>query len=121
MTCRSISRVVLIVVGCLLSEVVCSAQSNYASLTGTVFDPQHQAIPGASIELMSAGTRAVRQVTSNGQGIYQITGLLPEEYKLTVQASGFSPSTQTLHLEVGQQATCDVTLQVPSLTGTVTV
>src|SRR6267142_1887566 len=121
MTCQSISTAILLVIGCLLIQVECFAQSNYASLSGTILDPQRQAIPGASIQLVSTSTRAVRQVTSNEQGIYQITALLPEDYKLTVQASGFAASTQTLHLEVGQQTTCDVALQLSSLTGTVNV
>src|SRR5438552_4070314 len=121
MTFRKISRAMLLAICCLFIQINCLGQSNYASLSGTIFDPQHQAIPGASIELVSISTRAVRQVTSNEQGIYQITALLPEEYKLNVQASGFSASTQTVHLEVGQQTTCDVTLQLTSLTGTVKI
>ena len=121
MTCQSISRAILLVIGCLFIQVVCLGQSNYASLTGTVFDPQHQAVPGASVQVTAVSTRAVRQVTSNEQGIYQVTGLLPEEYKLSVEAHGFSLLTQTLHLEVGQQTKCDVTLQLSSVTGTVNV
>ena len=121
MTFRSISRATLIGICCLFIQANCFAQSNYASLSGTIFDPQRQAIPGASIQLVSISTHAVRQVTSNEQGIYQITALLPEEYKLNVQAPGFLPSTQTVHLEVGQQTTCDVTLQLASLTGTVKI
>jgi len=121
MNCTDIARLILLTIGLLLIQGVCLGQSNYASLSGTIFDSQHRAVPGATVQVISVGTRAVRQVTSNDQGLYQVTGLLPEEYKLAVQASGFSPSTQTVHLEVGQQATCDVTLQVPSLTGTVTV
>src|SRR5213080_1174741 len=118
MNFRSLSRAILLVIGCLLIQVECLGQSNYASLSGTIFDPQRQAIPAASIQLTSLSTRAVRQVTSNDQGIYQITGLLPEEYTLSVQATGFSGSSQTVHLEVGQRTTCDVTLQLTSLTGT---
>jgi hypothetical protein len=107
---------------CLLFiQVNCLGQSNYASLSGTIFDPHRQAIPGASIQLVSVSTHAVRQVTTNDQGIYQITALLPEEYKLNVQAPGFLPSNQTVHIEVGQQTTCDVTLQLTSLSGTVNV
>src|SRR5882672_7470789 len=121
MTFRSISRAMLLATCCLFIQPNCLGQSNYARLSGTIFDPQHRAIPGASIQLVSISTHAVRQVTSNEQGIYQITALLPEEYKLNVQASGFSASTQTVHLEVGQQTTCDVTLQLTSLTGTVKI
>ncbi|HMG73439.1 MAG TPA: carboxypeptidase regulatory-like domain-containing protein, partial [Pyrinomonadaceae bacterium] len=121
MTFRSISRATLLAICCLFIQGNCLGQSNYASLSGTILDPQRQAIPGASIQLVSTSTHAARQVTSNEQGIYQITALLPEDYKLTIQASGFSTSTQTVHLEVGQQTTYDVTLQLSSLTGTVNV
>lgn len=121
MTFRSISRAMLLAICCLFIQVNCLGQSNYASLSGTVFDPQRRAIPDASIQLVSSSTHAVRQVTSNEQGIYQITALLPEEYKLNVQAAGFLAFTQTVHLEVGQQLTHDVTLQLTSLTGTVKI
>ena len=121
MTFRNLSRVILLAICCLFIRGNCLGQSNYASLGGTIFDPQHQAIPGASVQLVSISTRAVRQVTSNEQGVYQITALLPEEYSLNVQAPGFSASTQTVHLEVGQQTTCDVTLLLSSVTSTVKV
>jgi hypothetical protein len=97
------------------------AQSNYASLSGTVFDPQHQAIPGASVQLTSVSTSAVRQVSSNDQGIFQINGLLPDAYKLTVQAPGFAVFNETLRLEVGQQLTLDVNVKLSSLSNTVQV
>ena len=121
MTLRRTARVMLLVTCCLFIRLDCLGQSNYASLRGTVFDPQGQAIAGASVQLVSASTHAVRRMTSNEQGIYQITALLPEEYQLSVQAPGFSASTQTVRLEVGQQMTHDVTLQVTSVTGTVNV
>ena len=115
MTLRSISRTILFAACLLFIQVNCLGQSNYASLSGTIFDPHRQAIPGASIQLVSVSTHAVRQVTSNEQGTYQITALLPEEYKLSVQAPGFLPANQIVHIEVGQQTTCDVTLQLTSI------
>ena len=80
-------------------------QSNFVSLSGTVFDPQQQAIPGASVQLTSVSTQATRRVNSNDQGLFQITGLLPGEYKLAVEAAGFAVLNQSLRLEVGQQMT----------------
>jgi hypothetical protein len=97
------------------------AQSNYASLSGTVYDPQHQAIPGAAVQLTSDSTHAVRQVVSNEQGIFQITGLLPDLYKVSVQAPGFAPFNQAVRLEVGQPTTLDADLQLSSLSTTVQV
>src|SRR5712691_5522843 len=97
------------------------AQSNYASLSGTVYDPQHRAIPGAAVQLTSDSTHAVRQVTSNEQGIFQITGLLPDLYKVSVQAPGFALFNQSVRLEVGQATTLDVDLTLSSLSTTVRV
>jgi len=107
---------------CLMSA--CSAalgQSNYASLSGAVFDPQQKAIPGASVQVTSDSTQASRQATTNDQGIFQVTGLLPGEYKFSVQATGFAPLTQSVTLEVGQQVTFDVNLKLSSLSTSVDV
>jgi hypothetical protein len=97
------------------------AQSNYASLSGTVYDPQRQAIPGASVQLTADSTHAVRQVVSNEQGIFQITGLLPDLYKISVQAPGFALLNQSVRLEVGQPTTLDLDLKLSSLNTTVQV
>src|SRR5678816_4897404 len=96
-------------------------QSNYAVLGGTVIDPQQRAIPGADVRLTSTSTRAERQVTTNDQGIFQITGLLPGEYKLAIQTPGFTAFSRTLRLEVGQQVLLDVNLKVAAVIGTVDV
>jgi hypothetical protein len=105
----------------LLASSAALGQSNYASLSGTVFDPQQQALPGASVQLTSDSTGASRQVTSNEQGVFQVTGVLPGAYKLTVQAAGFAQLTQNVTLEVGQQMTLNIGLKVSSLTSTVDV
>ena len=105
----------------LLTMTTALGQSNYASLSGTVLDPQQKALPGAAVQLTSESTQASRQVTSNGEGIFQVTGLLPGAYKLAVQAKGFAPLTQNITLEVGQQMTLDVSLKVSSLSTTVDV
>src|SRR5205085_6036958 len=50
-----------------------SGQSNYATLGGTVFDPQRQVVPGASVQVTSSSTQAARQVSTNDQGAFQLT------------------------------------------------
>lgn len=37
-----------------------NSQSNYATLTGTVVDPQQKVVPGCTVHLTSQSTRAAR-------------------------------------------------------------
>jgi Carboxypeptidase regulatory-like domain len=90
------------------------AQSNYAVLSGTILDPQAHAITGATVELVSSTTGAVRRVSPNAQGLYEIPGLLPGSYGLKVTAPGFGTSVQPLQLEVAQRLAIDIRLQVES-------
>lgn len=104
-----------------LAVTTVSAQSNYANLSGMVYDPQRQAVPSASVRATNAGTRATRQVMTNEQGSFQLTGLLPGEYELTVEAKGFAALTRTVNVEVGQQLTLEVDLKITDVSTTVEV
>ncbi len=97
------------------------AQSNYAVLRGSVNDPQHRSITGATIELKAKSTGALRRVVTNEQGLFELPSLLPDEYELTANAPGMAPVTQTLRLEVGQRLTIDLLLRLQSVAQTVDV
>src|SRR5205085_3698728 len=117
-----LATVFLLLLLCSSAASPASGQSNYASVGGIVCDPQHQAIPGATVQVTSASTQAARQVATNDQGAFLLTGLLPGEYKLAVEAQGFAPLTQAVNLEVGQQMTLgEVELKISSLTAVVEV
>ncbi len=88
------------------------AQSNYGVITGTVADVQHLRIASASIQLKASSTGAIRHVVTNEQGLFEAPALLPDDYEVTVEAPGFSASTQTVRLEVGQRLALDVSLKV---------
>ncbi|HET6178445.1 MAG TPA: carboxypeptidase-like regulatory domain-containing protein [Candidatus Sulfotelmatobacter sp.] len=105
----------------LLLSTLAFGQTNCAVLSGTVSDPQGKAFAGADLEITSASTQAVRRVSSNGLGLFDITGLPPGDYELKVDAPGFAPLTQTLRLEVGQQMVLNLNLKVASVKNTVEV
>ena len=96
-------------------------QSNYSVITGTLTDAQKSPVAGSSVVLTAKETRAERRVTSNAQGIFQITGLLPGDYELVVQAQGFAQVTRALRLEVGEQLVIDFALRLASSTSSVQV
>src|SRR4029434_4176809 len=108
----------LLVAGCIFPVF---AQSNYAVVGGAVTDPQRRPVAGATVQVTSLGTQAVRKVSSDAQGIFQITGLLPGDYELIVQATGFAPAKQQLRIEVGEQMSLEVGLKLASLSNTVEV
>ena len=120
---RMIRPVCGLALACLLCFAAASAsgQSNYATLGGTVFDPQRQVVPGALVRVTAAGTGATRQVTTNEQGAFQLTALPPGEYQLTVEAKGFAALSRPVNVEVGQQLTLDVDLKITDVSTTVEV
>ncbi|HWW97117.1 MAG TPA: carboxypeptidase regulatory-like domain-containing protein [Edaphobacter sp.] len=103
-----------------LSASLALAQTNYATLSGVVMDPQHLAIPHAKVTLTAVETGAERAVVANGQGVYEAGGLLPGSYLVRAESSGFAAARRSLQLEVGQQTTLDVMLTVGPDSQTVT-
>jgi len=88
------------------------AQSNLAVLSGSIEDPQSRPVAGAVVQLKSSATGETRGATVNQDGLFEIAGLRPGEYELTIRASGLAPVDRTLQLEVGQQMRLDLTLSV---------
>lgn len=110
------------VLACLLVFSAMSfAQSNYAVVGGSILDPQGHPFPNATVQLTSTSTSTERHVNSSEQGTFQIPAVLPGEYELKVEATGFATVTQKVQLEVGQQMTLQVTLKVATVKDTVEV
>src|SRR5260221_2123218 len=89
------------------------AQTVGASLQGTVTDPSQAVIAGAAVEVRNIETGAVRSLKTDGGGRWRDPVLPPGEYELRVSAPGFrTVIRQGLHLDVGQDATIDLRLEV---------
>ncbi|MGA3134609.1 MAG: carboxypeptidase regulatory-like domain-containing protein [Terracidiphilus sp.] len=115
-------RRIMPVVFCLaIALVTAQAQSNYAVVRGSILDPQHRPIAGARVHITASRTGAEREVVSNATGLYEIAGLQPGAYTLAVDSPGFTHATQSIDLEVGQQATLDLQLRLAGDNQTVTV
>jgi outer membrane receptor protein involved in Fe transport len=86
-----------------------------------VTDTQAAPLRGAHVEVTSNETHAVREVTVNEAGLYDIPNLLPGSYRVEVKASGFEELSKTVLLEVGQEMRLDLQLAVGQKLETVDV
>jgi len=111
----------ILLLGLLFAAPCAFGQSNYAVLRGTIFDPQHNPVAGADVQLTASATHAVRRTASNDQGIFEITALWPGDYEIAVQATGFAALAQSLRLEVNQQLALELNLKLASASSTVQV
>src|SRR5579864_7150684 len=87
-------------------------QSNYGTVTGMVTDAQHLAIEGATVQLTAASTGAIRRVVTDQHGFFEAPALLPDEYEVRTDASGFAIETREVRLEVGQKVAVEISLKV---------
>jgi len=108
------SSLLLLLLACVIPAPA-HAQSNYAALTGSVTDSQHLPVAGASVQLTATSTGAVRRVVTSQQGLFEAPALLPDDYELKVEASGFAVAQQTLRLEVGQKLALNISLTLRSV------
>ena len=88
------------------------AQSNFATLSGSVEEPQKRPVSQGRVQLKSTSTGAVRKVVVNAEGLYEFAGLAPGEYELEAQATGFAALTRRVGIEVGQRMRLDLTLSI---------
>ena len=110
---KSIPFKVSILVLILLSTGVVVAQTYRGSVRGTVYDPNHDVIPGAAVGLTNLATGESRKATSDAQGEYVISSLTPGTYRLEVRRQpSFVPYDEKLEVLVNQELRVDVALQV---------
>lgn len=83
-----------------------------ASLQGRVNDPSGAVVPHATVHVKAQPNGPLRVATSNGQGRYKISGLVPGRYTVTATAQGFAPSSKSLLLTDGQTLTLDIHLTI---------
>lgn len=121
---RSASRVSATLVGlCVLLLVsVASAQQGTSSIRGQVADEQGGVLPGVNLVVTHQESGVYREMVSNPDGSYFLTGILPGPYVVTAKLSGFKAyERRDVLLEVGRTTSLDIGMQVGGLEETVTV
>ena len=99
-----------------LMLVVClpgrAQQAATGSLSGQVTDPQGALVAQAQVTATHKATNVSRTVRSDSAGHFEVQGLQPGEYVVTVAAAGFASDIRAVRLLVGQRVSLDVRLDI---------
>src|SRR5450759_4973359 len=92
------------------------------SVSGTVSDQSGSFVPGATVNMTETDKGTVHTVTTTADGRYTFNNLPTGPYRLDAQAKGFKNYVQTgIVLQVAENLTQNIALQVGALTETVEV
>ena len=117
--CGQSGRAILLL---LLFGAVAWAQSNLATINGTVNDPQGGVIPGAAVTARNVATGVSTKTVANGSGFYSILNLPVGTYTLTVEQSGFRQYVRSgIALSTGETLGLNVRMELGAVTQSVQV
>src|SRR4030095_1150920 len=98
------------------------AQLGTATISGNVADSSGAVVGGATVTACTTGTGFQRQTVSADQGQYNLPGLTPGSYNLTVEFSGFRRAElKAITLQVDQNARLNVALEIGQVSETVEI
>jgi hypothetical protein len=91
-------------------------------MTGVVTDSGGAVVPGATVVVTSSATSTKTETTTNSNGVFTVPALSVGVYTVTVSLEGFKTAEVTdVRLQLGQPTNVKATLEVGTLTETVTV
>jgi hypothetical protein len=97
----------------LLAAAIAGAQAPVGALSGVVTDASGGVIVGATVTTISHADGGKRTAQSNEQGFFLIPTLLPGEYKVTIEYTGFQAFTaDPVVVPVGQTVRLDARMPV---------
>ncbi|MCA1593676.1 MAG: carboxypeptidase-like regulatory domain-containing protein, partial [Acidobacteria bacterium] len=115
----------LVVVLCIaLASVNAFAQdkSTTGSIGGTVTDVNGAAIQNAAVTVTGPTLAAPRTATTNDQGTFRVDNLIPGNYNVNIELTGFKTSTvKDVVVNVGKESSLGLKLEPGQVSEVVTV
>jgi hypothetical protein len=118
-----VGRAGVLVLLILSSSCVAFAQQNItsAALRGRIEDANHAAIGGAVVTAANLGTNRITTSTTDADGRYRFPSLAVGDYRVSVEAPGFTESETRITVTVGQAIDIPFTLNVAGVSERVDV
>ncbi|MFZ4986775.1 MAG: carboxypeptidase-like regulatory domain-containing protein, partial [Blastocatellia bacterium] len=114
----------MVITSFLVASVCLTAAQNVSgTLSGLVLDTQSSPIANASIVLTDERRDWRREITSDANGQFRFTGLLPSNYQIEVRQTGFSDYRpgSSLRLLAGETPYLSITLRPVGVTESIVV
>jgi hypothetical protein len=117
---------VLTVSACLAMLLVLAqsttAQETRGTIRGTITDPNKQSVFNATVTVIDPSRGTKISLTTNGEGFFQATYLIPGTYQIVVEANGFKKAVrENVLLQIGGAVQVDIPLEIGGASETVTV
>src|SRR5579872_4070974 len=110
-----------VVIFCLAFGLRAGAQSNSASISGTVLDSSGAVVPNASVEIHNPVSHFDRSTTTDASGRFSFANVPFNPYHLSVTGPGFAPYAQDVEVRSSVPLDIKVNLQVAGSSESVTV
>ncbi|HZB43634.1 MAG TPA: TonB-dependent receptor, partial [Pyrinomonadaceae bacterium] len=96
--------------------------ANTGVITGVVQNEKGEVVSDALVRAVNIGTNATRETKTSGDGVYEISQLVPGAYRVEVESAGFSKSVaDNVTVNVLQRTTANFDLKVGAVTEIVNV
>src|SRR2546430_6466673 len=98
------------------------SQTGTSAISGIVSDQQGKGLPGAKVTITNIATNPTRSVESTNTGAYTFDLIAPGDYRLEVEARGFSKTIiDNVRALIGKQTETNVQLSVGTISQVVEV
>jgi hypothetical protein len=106
----------------LLCQPVGRSQVDTATITGRVVDPSGAAIQDTKITVLNSDTQVIHKTATNNDGLFNVPGLLPGNYRIEAAKSGFKTVIKPdVILHVQDVVAVNLNMILGSMTESVTV
>jgi hypothetical protein len=91
------------------------------TVSGTVVDPNNAIVPNATVTISNPVTGYKRTVSTGTDGAFQFNDVPPNNYQLSVTATGFASASQSLVVRTSVPINVKIPLEIGAATESVTV
>jgi outer membrane receptor protein involved in Fe transport len=114
-------RCLVVLAIALMIPALAAAQTEFGKVSGTVTDQSGALLPGVTVNLKSVDRATTRSTVTNAAGEYVFASIVPGNYEITAELSGFSTKQARTTVAVGTTVNLNIQMQVGAQTEVITV